>query len=254
MADRGRPDYYLVLGVTRDASIDEVRAAYRRLSRSAHPDTGGTDARFRLVREAYEVLSDASARAMYDGGGPPAAVAEPRPASPPTVAEPSASPAGCVVGVVAIVGLALVIAVVIIGLVGSSDAPNANQPVSGTTVGAPVTRVDVFDRWRTENAATVAAIVANGQEIGAALSSPSGAIDLDTLREACTRRLLLLGALESSSPTPRDDVTKAVNAFVASERRAMSSCLASPPDFDRLAEWGERGRADLQTIVRATRS
>jgi curved DNA-binding protein CbpA len=59
-------DLYAVLGVTRSATRDEIRAAYRRLVRTAHPDAGGDPAGFTRIAEAWEVLGDASARDRYD--------------------------------------------------------------------------------------------------------------------------------------------------------------------------------------------
>src|SRR6266849_10055563 len=64
-----RTDYYAVLGVTREASEDEVRSAYRKLARQYHPDVNNADeasARFREVTEAYEVLADPQRRQRYD--------------------------------------------------------------------------------------------------------------------------------------------------------------------------------------------
>lgn len=61
-----QPDYYELLGVTRQASQEEIRSAYRRVAVEAHPDRGGTNGLFRLVRHAYETLIDPATRAAYD--------------------------------------------------------------------------------------------------------------------------------------------------------------------------------------------
>lgn len=65
-------DHYEVLGVSREASLDEIKKAYRRLARELHPDVNpGEEAseRFKLVTHAYDVLSDKDQRARYDMGG-----------------------------------------------------------------------------------------------------------------------------------------------------------------------------------------
>ncbi len=67
---------YDILELSPTASSDEIKAAYRQLSKQVHPDQGGSGALFRLVREAYETLSDDNLRAEYDrsginSGGPP---------------------------------------------------------------------------------------------------------------------------------------------------------------------------------------
>ena len=62
-------DYYGVLGVSRDASADEIKRAYRRLARELHPDVNddpNTQERFKEVAAAYEVLSDPDKRQMFD--------------------------------------------------------------------------------------------------------------------------------------------------------------------------------------------
>ena len=66
-------DFYSVLGVSRGSSEDEIRRAYRRLAREHHPDVNrgdrGSEARFKLINEAYEVLGDAKRRRDYDEFG-----------------------------------------------------------------------------------------------------------------------------------------------------------------------------------------
>src|SRR5687768_3106184 len=65
-------DFYVVLGLAREASIADIKRAYRRLARRYHPDINPGDdtasAIFRRVAEAYEILSDPQRRRQYDSG------------------------------------------------------------------------------------------------------------------------------------------------------------------------------------------
>jgi molecular chaperone DnaJ len=64
--------YYDVLGVSQDATTEQIKKSFRRIARETHPDTNPGDAeaevRFREAAEAYEVLSDSERRARYDRG------------------------------------------------------------------------------------------------------------------------------------------------------------------------------------------
>merc|ERR1712079_513677 len=65
-------DYYTILGVSRGASDDEIKKAYRKLALKYHPDKNqspGAEERFKEIGEAYDVLSDGKKKQIYDQFG-----------------------------------------------------------------------------------------------------------------------------------------------------------------------------------------
>lgn len=65
-------DYYEILGLKRGATEAEIKSAYRKLTKKYHPDVnkaGGSEAKFKEINEAYEVLSDKEKRQRYDSLG-----------------------------------------------------------------------------------------------------------------------------------------------------------------------------------------
>lgn len=62
------PDYYAILEVSSDATLVQIKRAYRRLARLYHPDLnqGMQDTRIKQLNEAYDILSDAMKRNVYD--------------------------------------------------------------------------------------------------------------------------------------------------------------------------------------------
>lgn len=66
MSRSATPDYYELLGVPRDADVETITKAYRKLARVSHPDGGGNAGMFRLLRVAFETLTDEMERRSYD--------------------------------------------------------------------------------------------------------------------------------------------------------------------------------------------
>ncbi|MCC6647079.1 MAG: J domain-containing protein [Polyangiaceae bacterium] len=151
-----RLDLYAVLGVTSVATQAEVRAAYRRLARTTHPDLAGDAAaeRMKLVNLAAAILLDPGARARYDalrapsprwnGYFPPERPSSPRPSrpawtgpvrAPASLRRPSASMRELVVGLAAALSITLLGASVAhafgdVATVASGKRPSPVQRVS----------------------------------------------------------------------------------------------------------------------------
>jgi len=62
-------DYYQILGVSRDASLEDIKKAYYKLAHKYHPDKGGDEKKFKEINEAYQILSDKEKRSQYDRFG-----------------------------------------------------------------------------------------------------------------------------------------------------------------------------------------
>ena len=62
-------DYYQVLGVARDATVDDIKKAYRKLAMQHHPDQGGDAEKFKEINEAYQILGDPQKRQQFDQFG-----------------------------------------------------------------------------------------------------------------------------------------------------------------------------------------
>ncbi len=65
-----KKDYYEILGITKSASEEEIKKAYRKLAHQYHPDkAGGNEAKFKEINEAYQILSSKEKRQQYDQFG-----------------------------------------------------------------------------------------------------------------------------------------------------------------------------------------
>lgn len=63
-------DHYITLGVSKTASPEEIKKAYRKLASQHHPDKGGDTVMFQKIEEAYRTLSDPNLKAQYDNPAP----------------------------------------------------------------------------------------------------------------------------------------------------------------------------------------
>jgi molecular chaperone DnaJ len=62
-------DYYQILGISRNATEDEIKKAYRKLAHKYHPDKGGDEKKFKEINEAYQILSSREKKEQYDRFG-----------------------------------------------------------------------------------------------------------------------------------------------------------------------------------------
>lgn len=68
----GAKNYYEILGIERNAQLEEIKEAFRKLARIYHPDvnkSSDAEKKFKEINEAYAVLSDIELRSIYDQGG-----------------------------------------------------------------------------------------------------------------------------------------------------------------------------------------
>lgn len=90
-ANNPDPTYYEILGVSEDASAEEIEKAFKVARRDSHPHKGAPEWAFRQVSKAYETLKEPGSRALYDqklkhGDAPPAPAPQPDPPKPPSSA------------------------------------------------------------------------------------------------------------------------------------------------------------------------
>lgn len=64
-------DYYNILGVARDSSMEEIKQAYRKLAKKHHPDNGGDEEKFKQINQAYSIIGDQHKRQQYHSDSEP---------------------------------------------------------------------------------------------------------------------------------------------------------------------------------------
>jgi hypothetical protein len=249
-------DYYRLLGLTPDASPDEIARAFRTLAKTCHPDRNpdpGAAARFKLLSEAYATLSTAEGRAAY-GRDPFAA------------AEGGKSPASKLMGQVALGVAAPVVAagLWLQGHLGDARPPTPSAPAASTA--APEAETPAAARPLA--AAVCAHLPGDGAVIeGAVASSPFGhhleitngadGASIIKLRDAHTGRARLAffvgkGGHAKVGPLPDGDyhVQYAIGADLAEDCRSFVAIdrAAEFPDPDALRIQYRDGGVVTQTL------
>jgi Mce-associated membrane protein len=149
-----QPTWYDILGVDRDATPQEIKAAWRAATDKFEPGSGS--GQFRLFNEAADVLLDPEQRAAYDETlapeQPPEPPPEPAPQTPAVAPDPTAAPPArasrLFLVVAALTALAVVAALVLGGLVWKKSSDAGIGPVEGLLHGDSRARVDAGDSAR----------------------------------------------------------------------------------------------------------
>lgn len=150
-------DAYTVLGVSRTATEKEILRAYRRAAKRTHPDAGGSDAAFRRVQAAFELLSDPLRRRDLDDFLTGATTAHVPPTWAPNT--PAGAPAGGVATAGPVHGpvrlprrakriAAGVVAYLVVSAVGGSLAPGAIHEVIGLALNGGLLGLLAWGLWR----------------------------------------------------------------------------------------------------------
>jgi curved DNA-binding protein CbpA len=127
-----KKDYYDILGVPRDASVEDIKRAYRILAHQFHPDRpDGNEKRFKAVNEAYRILSDEKSRAKYDQEFTNDQSNYPEDIKNPEDKKDKGSPA--IVIIVALIGLTILVG--FISYVTNSGQSNSQTGTSSAAIG-----------------------------------------------------------------------------------------------------------------------